>query len=53
LKASDLRSRYSFSFWDGLILASALFADAEILYSEDMQNGLTVENKLKIVNPFV
>jgi len=53
LLASDLRARYPFSFWDGLIVASALSAKAEILYSEDMQNGLTIENKLKIINPFV
>jgi predicted nucleic acid-binding protein len=51
--ASDLRARYPLSFWDGLIVASALAANAEILYSEDMQNNLTVENKLKIVNPFI
>jgi len=53
LKASDLRARYPFSFWDGLIVASALSANTEILYSEDMQNDLQVENKLKIVNPFL
>lgn len=53
LAASELRSRYSISFWDGFIVASALAANAEILYSEDMQNGLMVENKLKIVNPFI
>ncbi len=53
LAASDLRARYPFSFWDGLIVASALAANTEILYSEDMQNGLRVENKLKIVNPFL
>lgn len=52
LKASDLRARYLFSFWDGLIVASALAANAEILYSEDMQDGLMVENKLKITDPF-
>ncbi len=40
--ASDIRSRYSVSFWDGLILASALSAGANILYSEDMQDGLIV-----------
>ncbi len=51
--ASDLRARYTLSFWDGLIVASAFAANAEILYSEDMQNNLTVENKLKIVNPFI
>ncbi len=53
LKASELRTKYSFSFWDGLIVASAFAANAEILYSEDMQNGLLVENKLKIINPFI
>ena len=53
LKASELRMKYSFSFWDGLIVASALAANAETLYSEDMQNNLQVENKLKIVNPFL
>ena len=52
LSASGLRSKYSLSFWDGLIVAAALAANAEILYSEDMQNGLSVENKLKIINPF-
>jgi len=36
-----------------LIVASALSANTEILYSEDMQNDLQVENKLKIVNPFL
>ena len=53
LKASDLRERYNLSFWDGLIAASALFADAEVLYSEDMQNGLLIEKKLRIINPFL
>jgi predicted nucleic acid-binding protein len=53
LQASKLRSRYGFSFWDGLIVASALEANASILYSEDMQAGLLVEGKLTIVNPFV
>ncbi len=52
LKASELRMKYSLSFWDSLIVASALAANAEILYSEDMQNGLLIENKLRIINPF-
>jgi len=52
LNASDLRLRYRFSFWDGLIVASALAANAGILYSEDMQDGLVVEQQLTIVNPF-
>lgn len=50
--ASDIRSRYNFSFWDGLIIACALEAGASILYSEDMQDGLVVAGQLEIVNPF-
>jgi predicted nucleic acid-binding protein len=53
VQASNIRSRYGFSFWDGLIVASALEANASILYSEDMQAGLLVEGRLTIVNPFV
>lgn len=50
--ASDLRSRYNFSFWDSLIVACALATEANILYSEDMQDGLVVSSKLEVVNPF-
>ena len=52
LAASDLRDRYSLSYWDSVIVASALETGAEILYSEDMQDGLLVNNQLRIVNPF-
>lgn len=52
LRASELRTQYSFSFWDSLIVASALAADASILYSEDMQDGLIISNQLTLINPF-
>jgi predicted nucleic acid-binding protein len=52
LKAADLRNQYQFSFWDSLIVSSALFIQAGILFSEDMQHGLVIENMLEIVNPF-
>lgn len=52
ITASNLRSRYNFSFWDGLIVSSALEAGVTILYSEDMQDGLVIDNQLEIVNPF-
>lgn len=51
LTASQLRTQYHFSFWDSLIVASALYADTSILFSEDMQDGLIVFNKLEIINP--
>jgi predicted nucleic acid-binding protein len=51
-KSSQLREKYNLSFWDSLIVASALQGHAMRLYSEDMQNGLVVENQLTIINPF-
>ena len=52
LTASTLRTKYFFSFWDSLIIASALSANVNQLYSEDMQHGLIVEG-LQIINPFI
>ena len=51
-KASQLRQNYSLSYWDSLIVACALVAEAETLYSEDMQNGLVIDKALTIINPF-
>ncbi|MCL2939252.1 MAG: hypothetical protein MGU50_23340 [Trichodesmium sp. MAG_R02] len=50
--ASRLRQQYSFSFWDSLIIASALEAGVTLLYSEDMQDGILVAGTLEIINPF-
>ncbi|HEY9867420.1 MAG TPA: PIN domain-containing protein [Candidatus Obscuribacterales bacterium] len=50
--ASDLRTQYNLSFWDSLIVASALSGGADALYSEDMQDGLIVSQQLTIINPF-
>ena len=51
-RASELRARHQFAFWDGLIVAAALAGQAEILYSEDMHDGLLVDGQLQIRNPF-
>jgi len=51
LKASKLRMKYSFSYWDSLIVAAALGASCGVLYSEDMQDGLVIDTCLTIVNP--
>ncbi|MBI5186556.1 MAG: PIN domain-containing protein [Nitrospinae bacterium] len=50
--ASKLRGHYNLSFWDSIVVASALDSNCRYLYSEDMQNGLIVEEKMTIVNPF-
>ena len=51
--AQNLISKYDFQLFDGIVVAAALEANCDILYSEDMHNGLIIENTLKIVNPFV
>ena len=50
--AFALRNKYGLSFWDSLIVASAMENEAGILYSEDMHNELLINKKLKIINPF-
>lgn len=47
-----IASRYQVSVYDGMIVAAALLADCETLWSEDMQDGLMVDNRLTIRNPF-
>jgi predicted nucleic acid-binding protein len=48
----SIAERYGLCVYDAMIVASALIGGCEILYSEDMQNGLLVENQLRICNPF-
>ncbi len=50
--AIRLVEKYQLQMFDAIIVSSALEADCSILYSEDMQHNLLVENNLKIVNPF-
>ncbi len=47
-----LAERFGFSIDDSMIAAAALAADCDTLWSEDMQDGMVVEGRLKIVNPF-
>ena len=47
-----LRIKYKYSYWDSLILASALENSCSTLYSEDMQHDQVIEDNLKIINPF-
>ena len=51
-EAIRLARRYPLSHWDSLIVAAALRAGCDTLYSEDMQNGQIFDNRLTVVNPF-
>jgi predicted nucleic acid-binding protein len=47
-----LAERYGFSTYDAMIAASALHAGCDTLWSEDMQHGMTLDEGLRIVDPF-
>ncbi|TRD15372.1 PIN domain-containing protein [Palleronia caenipelagi] len=47
-----LAERYQLSVYDAMICAAAVLAGCDTLWSEDMQDGLLIEDQLHIVNPF-
>jgi predicted nucleic acid-binding protein len=48
----EIVEKYGYSYWDSLLLATAIENDCEIIYSEDMQHKQIIEGKLTILNPF-
>ncbi|MBU3601935.1 PIN domain-containing protein [Polynucleobacter sp. AM-25C3] len=44
--------RYGYQHYDSMIIAAALQAGCERLYSEDMQHRQIIDKRLQIVNPF-
>ncbi len=50
--AREIVFRYKLGFYDSVLLASALLADCDTFYSEDMHAGLVLEDQLTIRNPF-
>jgi predicted nucleic acid-binding protein len=48
-----IAARYGYRMFDGLIAASALEAECDTLYSEDLQDGQVIEARLTVRNPFV
>ena len=47
-----LAIRYGFTVYDGMIVAAALLCGCRTLWSEDMQDGMSVDGGLTIRNPF-
>jgi predicted nucleic acid-binding protein len=47
----EIQAKTRYSFYDSLILASALKGDCSVLYSEDLQDGQEVRG-VKIINPY-
>lgn len=50
--ALTIADRHKFEIYDALIIASALHARCNILFSEDMQHDQLIEKRLTIQNPF-
>jgi predicted nucleic acid-binding protein len=51
-KALVLHQDYGYSYYDCLMLSSALVYDCKYLLSEDLKDGQIIENSLTIVNIF-
>lgn len=50
-RARRIAERYRYSFYDGLVVASAIEAGCRVLYTEDLQHGQVIE-RVRIENPF-
>ena len=51
-QALALAERYGFAFYDSLIVAAALDAGCDVLYTEDLQHKQLIDGRLRVVNPF-
>ncbi|MGB1108963.1 MAG: PIN domain-containing protein [Gammaproteobacteria bacterium] len=50
LAASEIQERNQLSFWDAMIIATAVRAGVETLYSEDLNHGQVIEG-IRVENP--
>jgi predicted nucleic acid-binding protein len=50
-KALHIEDHYQISFWDALILAAAESCGAEVLYTEDLNDGQQY-GPVRVENPF-
>jgi predicted nucleic acid-binding protein len=51
IRASEIEELHRLSFWDALIVASAHKAGAQVLLSEDLNDGQVIEG-VRVENPF-
>lgn len=47
-----LARRYRLAIYDAMLLSAALLANCDRFWSEDMQDGLVIDRRLTISNPF-
>jgi predicted nucleic acid-binding protein len=51
-EALRLAEQHSYGFFDALMIASALESGCNVLYSEDMNHGMLIDGRLRIIDPF-
>jgi predicted nucleic acid-binding protein len=51
--AIEMNKTYGYSYYDCLMLASAIEEDCTVLFSEDMSNQHQINSKLNIINPYI
>jgi predicted nucleic acid-binding protein len=51
-QALAIKERYKFSYYDCLMISSALEGSCGVLLTEDLQNGQIIDDRLRILNPF-
>lgn len=51
IAASEVQERYQISFWDGMIVRSAVALSCGVIWSEDLNDGQVYEG-VRVVNPF-
>ncbi|GAA4412052.1 PIN domain-containing protein [Quisquiliibacterium transsilvanicum] len=51
VRAVGVARRYGISLWDALVVQAAIESECEVLFSEDLQDGMRF-GELRVVNPF-
>lgn len=51
LQAIQLQERYQLSFWDAMIITSAVRMGCQTVWSEDLNSGQTYD-RVTVINPF-
>jgi predicted nucleic acid-binding protein len=52
VEALTIHEKYGYSYYDSLMVASALKQECQYLFSEDMSDGQVIERSLTIKNIF-
>lgn len=52
LDAIDIQERHGFSFWDCLIISTAVTGDAKVLMTEDLSDGQDIRG-VRVTNPLI